>query len=149
MLEEPDRGPSQFTVEGLSENGFSAGRPSLGGVEGAEGVDGVGGLDSRGFRGGRGSVDLRDGLIGGRYTSLASSVSTSEFGPGSGEVEEERSDKGTDFPLWGHKDEARFVVEAESGPAALDTDVGGGPVKSDECLYGMVYEPKELDLGRA
>jgi len=119
------------------------------GIEGTEGVDGVGGLDSRGIRGGSGSVDLRDGLIGGRYTSLASSVSTSEFGPGSGKVGEERNDKGIDFPSWGHKDEARFVVEAESGPAALDTDVEGGPAKSNERLYGLVYEPKELEFGRA
>lgn len=112
-------------------------------------MDGVGGLDSRWIKGGRGSVDLRDGLIGGRYTSLASSVSASEFGPGSGEVEDERNDKGTDFPLWGHKDEARFVGGAESGPAALDTVGEGGPVESDEYLYGLVYELKESELGRA
>lgn len=94
-------------------------------------------------------MDLRDGLIGGRYTSLASSVSASEFGPGSGEVGEERNDKGIDFPLRGHKDEARFVVGAGSGPAVLDTDGEGGPAKSDEWLGGLVYEPKELELGRA
>ena len=153
---DPERGSSQFTVEGLSENGFSAGPPSFGGVggvdgiDGADGVDGVGGFDSRGIRprGGRDSVDLRDGLIGGRYTSLASSVSASEFGPCSGEVEEERNDKGNDFPLWGHKDEARFVLGAGSGPAAVDTDGEGGPAKSDECLYGLGYEPRESELGR-
>ena len=105
-------------------------------------MDGVGGPDSRGIRGGRDSVDLRDGLIGGRYTSLASSASASEFGPGSGEVEEERNGKGTDFPLSGHRDEARFAVGAESDPTALDTDGEGGPVESDECLYGLMYEPK-------
>lgn len=67
------------------------------GVEGEWGVEGVDGLDSRGIKGGRDSdgPDLRDGLIGGRYTSLASAF-TSEFGSGSGEVEDERVEGGTE-----------------------------------------------------
>jgi hypothetical protein len=85
------------SVRGLSKNGVL---PELvlggvGGASGAEGVEGVGdvdGLDGRGIRDGRDSdgPDTREGLIGGRHTDPASSVSPSEFDPGSGEVEDER-----------------------------------------------------------
>ena len=84
--------------------------------------------------------------------SLDSSVSASEFGPGSGEVEDERVGRGNergDPPLRGHRDEARFVLGAESDPAVLDADGEGGPVNFDECLSRLVYKPKELDLGCA
>jgi len=109
-------------------------------VDGVEGVDGVDGLDSRGIRGGRDSDwrDLRDEPIGGRYTRPAPSTSTSAFGPGLGEVAEERVEGGIGFPFWGHKDEARFALGAGSDPTALDTDGEGGPVKFDEYLYELV-----------
>ena len=54
-----------------------------------ENSEGEGGLGSRGIRDGRDSdgPDLRDGLIGGRYTRLPSAFA-SEFGSGSGELED-------------------------------------------------------------
>ena len=115
-------------------------------------MGGVDGLDGREIRGGRDSdgPDLRDELIGGRFTGLASSVPTSESGSGSDEVMDERVGGGNEYgesPLRGHRDEARLVSEID--PAAPNSDGEGGPVKLDEYLYGLVCRAKESDLNRA
>lgn len=87
-MEDPELALPQFTLGDLSKNGviprlvFFDGVGGVDGVEYVEDVGGVDGLGSRGIRGGRDSdgLDLRDGLIGGRYTRLISSAPASEFG---------------------------------------------------------------------